>query len=303
VVVWDAGSGPIRGYGSCPDPDVLEWVSEVAIAGSNVAWLDVYVADAIDRTIYRASPTVKTNFDLPVEAPLGGGGEPGGDYVGHLHGSGSLMVYNAWAQCYPDGADVGSDSSEWCRKGKRTATGIRLMRLTGAGSRARAIGSGPGVSPVLWVGSGRIVVRSAANGVAILRPDGSVAQRIDLPGRTILTAALDGSELGVLEPGRLELYSAPGGRLLHSYRLSPLPSALRSLAGLGGGYAALVERTSVRLIRFADGRTARIAFPRPLGPVRAQLDSAGLFYSYNDREAPETGHVCFLPRSDFASLF
>src|SRR5262249_4534529 len=116
-------------------------------------------------------------------------------------------------------------------------------------------------------------------------------------------AALNGSQLGVLEPGRLELYSVPSGRDLHSYELAPLPASQRTFAGLGGGYAALVERTPIRVIRLADGRTTMISFPRPLGPVRARLDSTGLAYSYNDRDAPETGHISFLPRADLATLF
>jgi len=304
VYVWDRAAGRIEGYGDCWGPGGIEWISQIAIAGDEVAWIDVSVADAVDRTVYKASPGRNATFGDMAEAPGGGGGESGGDYVGHLEGGGSLLVFNAWMQCYPDvgdNADYGFTPT--CKKGKPATSGTELKRLVPPGKGAGTLARGPGVMPVLSIDADRIVVGGTNGQLTILRADGSVLQRVKVREALVRSAALVGSDLAVLEHDRLELYSLSTGERLKKFTLSDLPAPQRTLAGLGGGYIALVERTSIRVLRLSDGKSTALVFPHALGPVRAQLVPAGLYYSYNDRQAAQTGHVAFLPRSSLVTRF
>jgi hypothetical protein len=303
VYVWDRTSGRIEGYGDCWGPAVDEWISQVAMAGKQVAWIDVSVGNGAERTVYKATPGRDATFDDMAEAPAEGGGEPGGDYLGHLHGAGSLLVFNAWSQCYPDiGDNADYGFTPICEKGKPSTSGIEVKRLARPGKEATTLARGPSVAPVLSVDAGRIVVGGKNRQLIVLQANGSVLRRVTVQGAVVRDAALAGSEIAVLEPSRLELYSVSSGQRIKSFPLAPQPSQ-RKLAGLGDGYVALVEHTSIHVIRLRDAKSTTLSFPHALGPVRAQLVAAGLYYSYNDRQAPQTGHLAFLPLQSLATRF
>lgn len=73
----------------------------------------------------------------------------------------------------------------------------------------------------------------------------------------------------------------------------PLPARFR-LVDVDGGLAVLLRGNSIMLLRLDDGRS-RILTPGR-SPVLAELEPAGLYYSYG--VAGGTGRVAFLPRSE-----
>jgi hypothetical protein len=232
VYVWDRASGLIHGFGTCSGCCPVDWISQVALAGDEVAWVHVNVGFSVERDVFKTVPG-----------------------------------------------------------------------LAPAGKEAATIARGPGVMPVLSVDTGRIVTGGPGGRLTILRADGSVLRQIDVHDRRVRSAALRGSQLAVLERDHLDVYDASTGERRKSFQLQGSLDRQRKLAGVGGGYVAVVERTSIRVIRMIDGKSTTISFPHTLGPVRAQLVADGLYYSYNDRDAPQTGHVAFLPHAALAAHF
>src|SRR5204862_6707742 len=70
-------------------------------------------------------------------------------------------------------------------------------------------------------------------------------------------------------------------------------SALR-LEDFQSGIAVYVVGRDVHLLRLADRSDVRIR-PPGIGPVHAQLEAPGLFYSYRPAASPGRGRVAFVP--------
>jgi hypothetical protein len=155
----------------------------------------------------------------------------------------------------------------------------------------------------MGVDRGRIVVREPSGAVEILRGDGSLARRFSFAAGAVKGVALDAADIVVLTPSRLEAYSAVTGTLRHSISLAASAAPTRRLEGVDDGLAALVEGTSIRVVRLEDGRATVIRPPHGSGPVDAHLQPPGLCYSYHDRASAEPGRLALLPRADLLARF
>jgi hypothetical protein len=102
---------------------------------------------------------------------------------------------------------------------------------------------------------------------------------------------LQGNDLVVQTPTALEITNATTGEFERRW---PLPAPDATLADLQDGTAVLVGGTNIYLERLSNGKVATIPAPGS-APVLAQIDSAGLYYSYTVNDPTYPGRVAFLP--------
>ena len=79
------------------------------------------------------------------------------------------------------------------------------------------------------------------------------------------------------------------------------PAALR-LADYQDGIAVYVAGRTVHLMRLSDRRDVTIRVPG-VGPVHAQLEPSGLFYSYSPAGSLGRGRIAFVPLADVLARF
>jgi hypothetical protein len=179
----------------------------------------------------------------------------------------------------------------------------------GALPRCRPVVSAAGSLRLLAVGGGLVVMRSGDD-VAVRALDGTVvysgafaglrAARIDARVLLVLTRVGTQSSLW-----RVDLSSGQrsGPWILQAAKSAGddvcgdpsgcRPAALR-LADYQNGIAAYVAGRVVHLLRLSDRRDVTIRAPG-VGPVHAQLEPSGLFYSYSRGASPGRGRVAFVP--------
>jgi len=212
----------------------------------------------------------------------GGGGSSGCSPfvpIDDLEGDGSLLVYDVWtAPCR---------LSEPTCSGRPKANG-RLFRLDG--THATTIASSSGALTPVSVDAGRILVDHENGTMDILRADGSVLRSFTFDAASVRAARLQGNDLVVQTPTDIEVTDAATGVFQRRW---PLPTAA-ALTDVQGGIAVLVAGTDMHLLRLSDGADAVIHVPGG-GPVLAQLEPAGLFYSYAADDPKYPGRVAFVP--------
>jgi hypothetical protein len=87
---------------------------------------------------------------------------------------------------------------------------------------------------------------------------------------------------------------APLPTIKSSARRWPIPPLTRRSPTCKTGPAVLVGGTNIYLERLSDGKVATIPVPGS-APVLAQIDTAGLYYSYTVNDPKYPGRVTFLP--------
>jgi hypothetical protein len=216
-----------------------------------------------------------------------------GDHVGNIYGDGPLLVFNTWSVCEK------SAYNDSCPPGAPDGYHIyneNLWRIVGR--RKRLLVASPDELTVLAVAAGRILVQRADGSLEIRRgSNGSVVRAFPFRHSYERAAVLDASELVVLD-------RISG---LHWRVYDPVSGAQkRVLSAPRGAIPADVERgllvftvgRIVHVLRLADGRQKTFRAPvrgpgyRPVEPVVAQIEPAGLFYSSRVRDE---GHVRFVP--------
>ncbi len=245
----------------------------VAVAGERVAWVESIlgpIAGSNSNSAYAG--TVAAPAPRPL---LQTGNEP----LGNLVGDGDLLVFDTWAR---NGGCIGSE----CHTGDKR--GGRLFRFDG-GSAARLITSSSGPVTPLSVDSGRVLVDRGGGLLELMSADGASLRSFQLNGAIVRGARLQGRDLVVLTTTAVEVTDAETGAFLRRW---PVDNA--QLADVQDGIAVLVSGREIHLIRLADGRDAVIAAAGP-GPVQAQLEPSGLFYSYRADDAKYPGRVVFVP--------
>jgi Tol biopolymer transport system component len=172
--------------------------------------------------------------------------------------------------------------------------GERLVRLgTGAEKCEKALCTtlrrGAHSAPVESVSGGLIAVLEAS-AVAVVDGHGALVTVIPFAQNEVKAARLDGGHLIVARSGVLQVYDAASGAALQQ---RPLPAGY-SLTDVDGGIVVLQHHETITLMRLEDGRSLTLAPGR--GPVLADLEPAGLYYSYVTDEGG--GRVVFVPRSN-----
>jgi len=198
--------------------------------------------------------------------------DPLGDVVGH----GSLIAFDSWKGPEPY-------CNLPCPPPKRDG---RLYRLDNG--NAVQIAASPHELTPLSVDGEQILVDEGSGTLAVFDAMGSRTMSVDVGDHT--AAKLQGRDLVVQNGLGLEDYDAETGTLLHSW---PAPTDA-SLDDVHNGTAVYVTAAEVHLLRLADGRDLAI-HPPGHGPLHAQLEGPGLFYSYNVDDGARPGRVAFVP--------
>lgn len=215
----------------------------------------------------------------PVTFPSGGTSQrnlPTTAFVG----DGDLLVFSTWGPCR-------ISMSPPCASEPKTNGA--LYRLDG--ERAIRITSSPGPLTPLSVDAGKILVDHEDGRLELLTADGTSLRTFSLNAAILRGALLQGRNLVVLTTSAIEVTDAETGAFLR--RWPPLAESAQ-LVDVQDGVAVLVSGTEIHLLRLSDGREAVIAAPGS-GPVLAQLEPSGLFYSYRVVDAKYPGRVDFVP--------
>jgi len=276
-----------RCYGSSTG----EGIWEAAIAGHRVAWVafaggnyrQSWLLTASTRrplATFQLTDMKDRNTDSGV-----------GDWVGNVHGDGSLLVFNTWSLCEK------SEDTDSCPPGSPPGFHIyneNLWRIVGR--HKRLILASPDEMTVLAVAAGRILVRRADGSLELRGADGSLLHAFPYRRREVRAALLDASELVVLDRASgltWRVYDPASGDQKRMFRAQKNAEAQDVERGL---LVYTVGRV-VHVLRLADRRQKTFvapAVPRPDYPlfVQAALEPSGLFYSYPVRSE---GRVRFVP--------
>jgi hypothetical protein len=303
VVVWNVvvGSAKVLDTAThCPSGQVsaADELGAIALAGRRVAWLQILHGNAQYLDLI--------TFKLPAGKPVGaawainaGGaeGSPVGDYLGDLHGDGSLLGYGRWSICvaYPAGSVVEPPPEAPCDvpaagdEPVEVRFGEQLFRV----GRATPLGTDSTAFRLYSVDAGRLLTHQEAGSLTLVDRNGAVLRSIAVAPGQIGGAALSGNVVAVLRGRSIEVFAADSG----------VPGATVPLGGGAGGahlvdlkngLAVVLVGRNVRIVRLADGAQASIAVPGS-GAVDAQLEARGLSYGYNVSSGSQRGRVVFVP--------
>jgi Tol biopolymer transport system component len=239
-------------------------VYELALAGSRVAWADI-VGCGNSCDVAFSTATLSQSGPLLLDEENGEGGAGGGElFPYNVHGDGDLLVFNL------DGV-------------------VRIDSECGPGHRCHTLRTGPHTFPVESV-SGHLIAVREPTAVAVLDDQGSLVNVLPFGRNQVKAARVDGSRLIVARSGVLEVYDATTGATVLQ---RPLPAGY-TLTDVDGGIAVLRQARTILLLRLDDGRSIKVTPAR--GPVLADLDEPGLYYSY---AAPKgRGRLVFVPRAE-----
>ena len=190
-----------------------------------------------------------------------------------LHGDGELLVFAA-----NDPKD--KPPSTLYRAHPRRASSLRTfprgVRVVGVHAAAIVVGARKGLLEVLNAG-------------------GKLLRTLDVSVSDISAVTLSGSRVVVQRGRSVSVYDIRTGA-----REREWPMQRGVIADVHGGVAVYVTDVAVHLLRLADGRDVVLSTPtrgRGEGPLRAQLEASGLFYSFVDYTHSKPGHVVFVPFS------
>jgi hypothetical protein len=198
--------------------------------------------------------------------------------VGDAVGKGALLVFDTWKAPQTPCRDP-------CSGPKQQSRLFRIIDGT-----AVQIASSDGELTPLAVDDDRVLVNEGAGTLAILDSSGTELIKVTAPGMT--EATLRGSDLVVHAGHALFDYDSTTGALLHEW---PLQTD-STLADAQDGTAVLITSSTLELLRLGDGRETFVT-PPGAGPFHAQLEPAGLFYSYAVSDSQQPGRVAFVPRA------
>jgi hypothetical protein len=274
VDVWDVRTGVRREVGGSDSG-----ISDLSITDDVVGYL------AFEDTISAHYRTVETRrlvsgrlgFELVADLLCAR------TCVGHVVGHGNLLVYNSW-QNSPAGN-----------------TKAVLWRITG--KRARPVIRGNGALFAAAVDRGRVVLRNQPRAARLVSEVGSVLAhyRFAHPVRTV---RLGGDDLAALLPRAVVVLDARTGALKRSWKVAKRAR----LEDVAGGLVLYIVGGQIHVRRLADGRDRAVPLPdNAQGPLHAQLEPSGLFYSWTLPLAPgevlPEGRLAFAPMSRVAALF
>jgi hypothetical protein len=306
AAVWTPSTRSLVPVGAAPCSESLSTGAGffgLALADTRFAYV-LFGGGNIRELQLRAGTLARPRPATVASASFGlGDGE--GTYLGNLLGDGSLLVFNGW------------DAT-----GVESAAVLRLVPAGGQcpdgdlGSARRCATVRSAAGEAVAVDTGRIVLRDATGTLQVVRPNGTLVRSVAAP--QIRAAKLQGDDLVVLVPAaprrfRLDVFSLLTGAKTQSWPLAgPAASAGDGRCGdpegcrtpalrledVQNGLAVYELGRSIHLLRLSDGRDVVFRTPAE-GPVHAQLEAPGLFYSYRLSSSTMPGRVAFVP---FATL-
>jgi WD40 repeat protein len=282
VSVWTPAARSIRRFSlpsPCPDPRfVLQGVSDVALAGSRVAWAG-YSGGPGDCEFTLETATLALPVPLLLNRWARGECRPFWDF--YVRGDGNLLVFD----------DNSRDRLVRIGGGRERCEEPRTLRTAGICTTLRR---GADVAPVESVSGGLIAI-SKPDAVTVLDERGNLVRTIAFPSGDVTAARLDARLLVVARSGTLETYDVATGSLELS---RPLPNGF-ALSDVDGGIAVLLRDATIMLLRLEDGRSSTLA--PGAGPVLADLEPPGLYYTFPT--GGDSARVVFLPRSNLPRQF
>lgn len=161
----------------------------------------------------------------------------------------------------------------------------RLSRLS-LPSRSRA----PGALTLHSVDGNRILVDRENGALQLFGADSTQLFAITYGPARLIAAQLEGNDVAVLTTEGLSAYDAQTGDLRDHRRLAATDARL---VDLEDGIALYLSGDEIHLHRLSDGREGVIR-PEGGGPVLAELEDVGLFYSYGAADTTFRGRVAFV---------
>jgi len=267
VAVWAPGDG-LQRLGNLPAPCVGQTttgITPLVLAGSRAAW--VWSGKESDSCVFDIESATLTD---PVPRHVTRGPRACRPDTGHLRGDGDLLVFN-----------------------DEPAHPLWLVRI-GVGGRkcgelpCNTLRQGAQATPVDSLSGGLIAIRRPGT-VTVLDDHGGLVRTFPFTPADISAARLDGGHLVVARSYRIESYDVATGGLELS---QPLPAGYQ-VADVDGGIVVLRRAQAVIVLRLDNGASLTLAPGQ--GPMFADLESPGLYYSYATGDGG--GRVVFLSRA------
>jgi hypothetical protein len=189
-------------------------------------------------------------------------------------------VVDAWGPCR-------ISQSQPCAGGPKF--GGRILRVEDA--RAVELASDRGPLTLLSVDGDRILVDRENGALQLFRSDGTPLHAMTYGPARLLGAKLAGDDVVALTTEGLSHYDAASGDLRHHRRLAATDA---QLADVEKGVAVYLSGAEIHLHRLSDGHEA-VIHPEGRGPVLAELEAPGLFYSSTVDHPTHPGRIAFVP--------
>jgi Tol biopolymer transport system component len=268
---------------------------ELTLAGSRLAWLTYDTGIHLHlglatATIARPQPRGVLTLSTGGNVSCMWGSSCAFAGAGDLRGGGGLLVFDTWNVHGKRCEEVG------CFRERKIKGALWRMQ----GDRAKRIRSERVGLTALATDDQRIAALRTDGKLEILRADGRLLGTFAVPGPA-RAAAIGNGQLVVVTPTRLLVYELRTRKLEHGWPLTGGPGT-RTLAGVGGGFAAYTEAGAIKLVRLIDGRHLAIRVGGT-GAIQAALTSGGLFYAYTVHDSDYPGRVAFVRLRDLSHRF
>jgi hypothetical protein len=283
VELWDERTGAVTSFHnsaySCRE------IEGSAFAGARVAWRIVDPGGNSTGfsllTATAARPRPRTIAEAATDE-----GHSTGDFIGRPLGHGSLLLLNRWHVCQT----YGRKFEDWCA-GRHPRNTLRIDRASlqrFAGGRLRTLRRGLATLRVAAT-DGRVTAILERDGsISLLRANGTLAGRFKLPGERVRAVALARETL-LVEAGRaIHLFDRRSGA---EERTLAVPRGAK-LVDAEGSLAVAIAGTSV-VVSALNRRAQFVIRTGGHSPVRAQIERAGLWYSFTTGK--NRGRVVFVP--------
>ena len=280
IEIWNASTGAVDGFPSttelCPGVTLDDRpiaITEIALAGERVLWAESehnahvywYVTTA---TLTRRARKEVYSFSSGDSSSVRG-----------LRGDGELLVFAVFDPEVKPQSRLYRALPRSRAQLRTLPRGVRLVSVNG---------------PLIVVGARK-------GSLEVLNAGGKLLRTLDVQVADVSRIALDGSLLVVQRGRSIDVYDVHTGRLVNTWAM-----AKGVLEDAHAGTAVYVTDTSVRLIRLSDGRDVVLSTPTKgfgEGPLHAQIEAAGLFYSYANYKKARPGHVVFVPYRQLVRRF
>lgn len=284
VVVWNVltgsavlVSGPKSGTTCGDDEPSGQQVSELAVAGTQVAWIRTIQGNTeADDTLFAASLPKPHEHSLAAARRLGEPPVKGG-WIGGLVGSGTVVAANVWTT---NGAGVIVSGS--------------LRTISASASKTVATGTGTVLAEALDLG--RIAVLRSDGTVALYSAAGSLLRTV--APSSAREIALRKDYLVVLTKTKtIEIYNSNTGVLLRQW---PVPGGAAHL-DLYADIAVYSVRRTLHALQLTTGKDAVIASLKR-AVVADEIEAPGVVYAYDSlRGIQDVGNLAFVPMRSIAT--
>lgn len=286
LAIWDTVGKPEQlAKKSC---DTEHGREEIALAGSRIAWIEESYS-MIYRSLEVATPGTKPAYVDGADAKADGG------WIGDLTGEANLLVYTK----------LRSVSSGDITNPRWRVEDPALWRIDG--TRPARVVAGADALDLVDVDAGRIAVLRKDGKLVILDQDGERLS-VFLLGKQGMQSTgrwpvrLTGRLVVVLRGRTVEVRDAAKGTVRHRWATarSEAPTMLQDARGDFAVYRAGI---ALHVLRLSDGRDRMLAIADEEGPVHAELERNGLYYSYNTPAGAKHGRVAFVPLDQLTAQF